>query len=91
MVGDLKDNGPVGVDVNTLKNGPESPLTRAQKETYALIDTIGILKETVATLNPVLSEGRKVMDMFKGLQLDGVDTSNPDMAALSDMLKKTKE
>jgi hypothetical protein len=91
MVGDLKDNGPVGVDVNALKNGPESPLTRAQKETYALIDTIGILKETVATLNPVLSEGKKMMDMFKGLQIEGVDGNNPDMAALSDMLKKTKE
>jgi Ca2+/Na+ antiporter len=90
---DLKDNEPVGVDVNTLKSGPESPLTRAQKETYALIDTIGILKETVATLNPVLSEGRKVMDMFKGLQMDGAggEGGAMDMAALSDMLKKTKE
>ncbi len=92
---DLKDNEPVGVDVNSLKSGPESPLTRAQKETYALIDTIGILKETVATLNPVLSEGKKVMDMFKSLQIDGAGAGAEggamDMAALSDMLKKTKE
>ena len=94
---DLKDNEPVGVDVNALKSGPESPLTRAQKETYALIDTIGILKETVATLNPVLSEGKKMMDMFKGLQMDGLGAGSGseggamDMAALSDMLKKTKE
>lgn len=92
---DLTDNEPVGVDVNALKSGPESPLTRAQKETYALIDTIGILKETVATLNPVLSEGKKMMDMFKGLQMDGVGDGGEggamDMAALGDMLKKTKE
>lgn len=92
---DLKDNEPVGVDVNALKSGPESPLTRAQKETYALIDTIGILKETVATLNPVLSEGKKMMDMFKGLQMDGLgdggEGGSMDMAALGDMLKKTKE
>ena len=92
---DLLDTAPVGVDVNALKSGPESPLTRAQKETYALIDTIGILKETVATLNPVLSEGKKMMDMFKGLQMDGLgaggEGGSMDMAALSDMLKKTKE
>ena len=45
------------------------PLKRAQIETYELIDTIGTLKETLHSISPILSEGRRVMDMFKGLNM----------------------
>lgn len=69
---DVIDNEPVGIDTFAMKHDEvkPDPLKKAQKETYELIDTINILKETVQTLNPVLSEGKKVMDLFKGLNMD---------------------
>jgi hypothetical protein len=69
---DVVDNEPVGIDTFAMKHDEvkPDPLKKAQKETYELIDTINILKETVQTLNPVLSEGKKVMDLFKGLNMD---------------------
>ncbi len=71
------------------------PLKKAQKETYELIDTIGILKETVQSLNPVLSEGKKVMDLFKGLNMDGLESGKDDgasgLAALLGGSKKEKK
>ncbi len=72
---DLEENEPVGIDTSAMAHDEikVDPLKKAQKETYELIDTIGILKETVQSLNPVLSEGKKVMDLFKGLNMDGME------------------
>ncbi len=73
---DTTENEPVGIDTSQMMHDEikPDPLKKAQKETYELIDTIGILKETVQSLNPVLSEGKKVMDLFKGLNMDGLDS-----------------
>ncbi len=72
---DTTENEPVGIDTSKMVHDEikPDPLKKAQKETYELIDTISILKETVQSLNPVLSEGKKVMDLFKGLNMDGLD------------------
>lgn len=45
-------------------------LKDAQKETYALIDTVSSLTDTLKTLSPVLSEGKKIMSMFESLKLN---------------------
>jgi hypothetical protein len=73
---DTTENDPVGIDTSQMMHDEikPDPLKKAQKETYELIDTIGILKETVQSLNPVLSEGKKVMDLFKGLNMDGLES-----------------
>jgi hypothetical protein len=75
---DVTPNEPQGIDTSAMKFDEEKtdPLKKAQMETYALIDTIGILKETVQSLNPVLSEGKKVMDLFQGLNLENNDGNN---------------
>ena len=67
---DLKETDKLGVD--TKKYGDDknmNPLKHAQKEAYELIDTVNALKDTVNTLAPVLSEGRKLMDIFQNLKL----------------------
>lgn len=73
---DTTENEPVGIDTTEMLHDEikPDPLKKAQKETYELIDTIGILKETVQSLNPVLSEGKKVMDLFKGLNMEGLES-----------------
>lgn len=73
---DTTENEPIGIDTTEMLHDEikPDPLKKAQKETYELIDTIGILKETVQSLNPVLSEGKKVMDLFKGLNMDGLES-----------------
>ena len=75
---DTTENEPVGIDTTEMLHDEvkPDPLKKAQKETYELIDTIGILKETVQSLNPVLSEGKKVMDLFKGLNMEGLESAN---------------
>ncbi len=80
---DLADNEPVGIDTSAMKHDEikPDPLKKAQKETYELIDTINILKDTVQSLNPVLNEGKKVMDLFKGLNMDGGDAVGSDSLA----------
>jgi hypothetical protein len=82
---DLEENEPVGIDTSAMAHDEikMDPLKKAQKETYELIDTIGILKETVQSLNPVLSEGKKVMDLFKGLNMDGMDGGEKGASGLS--------
>ncbi len=81
---DLADNEPVGIDTSAMKHDEikPDPLKKAQKETYELIDTINILKDTVQSLNPVLNEGKKVMDLFKGLNMDGGDGGSDSLAKL---------
>ena len=68
---DVENTGPVGIDVTRMSFDDEkpNPLKRAQIETYELIDTIGTLKETHHSISPILSEGKRVMDMFKGLNM----------------------
>lgn len=86
---DTTENEPVGIDTSKMVHDEikPDPLKKAQKETYELIDTIGILKETVQSLNPVLSEGKKVMDLFKGLNMDGLENDKID--SLSALLGKS--
>ncbi len=92
---DTTENEPVGIDTTEMLHDEikPDPLKKAQKETYELIDTIGILKETVQSLNPVLSEGKKVMDLFKGLNMDGLesDKEGGGLAALLGGAGKDKE
>jgi hypothetical protein len=70
---DVENTGPMGIDATKMRFDEEKPdpLKRAQMETYELIDTINTLKDTIQSISPVLSEGRKVMDMFKGLNMMG--------------------
>ncbi len=94
---DTTENEPVGIDTSQMMHDEikPDPLKKAQKETYELIDTIGILKETVQSLNPVLSEGKKVMDLFKGLNMEGLESGKEDeasgLAALLGGSKKEKK
>ncbi len=91
---DTTENEPVGIDTSQMIHDEikPDPLKKAQKETYELIDTIGILKETVQSLNPVLSEGKKVMDLFKGLNMEGLESDKEGgLAALLGGSGKDKE
>jgi hypothetical protein len=90
---DTTENEPVGIDTSQMMHDEikPDPLKKAQKETYELIDTIGILKETVQSLNPVLSEGKKVMDLFKGLNMEGLDSAEGDNGLASLLGKSNKE
>ena len=42
----------------------------AQKETYQLVDTIKMLKETVDSLAPTLKQGKEVLATLQGMGLD---------------------
>ncbi len=91
---DTTENEPVGIDTSEMMHDEikPDPLKKAQKETYELIDTIGILKETVQSLNPVLSEGKKVMDLFKGLNMEGLESDKEGgLAALLGGANKEKK
>jgi len=67
---DLKETGVINVDTNKYKNEDSSNhLKKAQIETYQLIDTVNTLKDTITTLAPVLSEGKKLIDIFNNLKL----------------------
>jgi len=47
------------------KNASELSPFEAQKETFALINTVQQLSSTVKELGPVLQEGKKVLDLYK--------------------------
>ena len=67
---DLIETGPVGINTEHYSNDKRpNALRDAQMETYALIDTVSALKDTIETLNPVLSEGKKLMNMFESVKL----------------------
>jgi membrane protein implicated in regulation of membrane protease activity len=60
------------LNINTSKYSDDNipnPLRQAQKETYQLIDTVNTLKNTITTLAPVLSEGKKLIDIFQNLKI----------------------
>lgn len=46
-----------------------TPVRKAQMETFELIDTIKILKDTIETFSPVLAEGKKIMSLFENMKL----------------------
>jgi len=67
---DLEETEPMGVNTEFFSNDKKpNALRDAQMETYALIDTVSALKDTIETLNPVLSEGKKLMNMFESVRL----------------------
>ena len=67
---DLKENNILKIDTKKYSDDDiPNPLKQAQKETYQLIDTVNTLKNTITTLAPVLSEGRKLIDIFQNLKI----------------------
>ena len=67
---DKEETNKLGIPLEKYKNEKViDPLKKAQMDTYALIDTINALKDTITTLSPVLSEGKKLMGMFESLKI----------------------
>jgi hypothetical protein len=67
---DLKETPKLNVDHAPYSNdNVPNPLKIAQKEAFQLIDTVSALNDTLTTLSPVLSEGKKLMDMFNNFQI----------------------
>jgi hypothetical protein len=67
---DTKESKPLGIDTSIFTNDKKpNALRDAQKETYELIDTVNTLKDTLLTLNPVLTEGKKLMNMFESIKI----------------------
>ena len=67
---DIKESKPLGINTDELSNDKKpNALRDAQKETYELINTVNTLKDTLMTLSPVLSEGKKLMNMFESVKL----------------------
>ena len=44
-------------------------LSEAQKETFELINTVKQLKETVATLAPILKQGKSILSSLEALKV----------------------
>jgi hypothetical protein len=67
---DKEETGKLNVSLEKYKNESTiHPLKQAQMDTYALIDSINTLKDTITTLSPVLAEGKKLMGMFESLKI----------------------
>ena len=67
---DIKESKVLGINTDELSNDKKpNALRDAQKETYELINTVNTLKDTLMTLSPVLSEGKKLMNMFESVKL----------------------
>jgi hypothetical protein len=67
---DVNESKPLGINTDELSNDKKpNALRDAQKETYELINTVNTLKDTLLTLSPVLSEGKKLMNMFENIKL----------------------
>jgi hypothetical protein len=67
---DLNESKSLGINTDELSNDKKpNALRDAQKETYELINTVNTLKDTLMTLSPVLSEGKKLMNMFESIKL----------------------
>ena len=69
---DMRETKPLNIDFRNTKYSEEkmNPHKKAQQETHQLMDSIKQLETTIKTLNPVLSEGKKIMDMFEQFKLD---------------------
>jgi hypothetical protein len=66
---DLKLTKPLNHDFSKNKNEDKDPRAKSQKELYELVDTVKTLQETITNLGPVLTEGRKIMDMFENFKI----------------------
>ena len=67
---DLKETDKLNISLDKYKDDKTpNALKQAQKETYQLIDTVNALKDTLTTLGPVLSEGKKIMSMFENIKI----------------------
>lgn len=69
---DMSETKPLNVDFRNTKYSEEkmNPHKRAQIESYQLMDSIKQLETTMKSLNPVLSQGKKLMDMYENFKLD---------------------
>ena len=67
---DLNETKPLGIDTTQFKDEKKNnALQKAQQETYQLIDSVSALKDTIATLSPVLTQGKEIMSLFENLKL----------------------
>ena len=67
---DLKETNKLNINLDKYKDdSAPNALKVAQKETYELINTVNALKDTITTLAPVLSEGKKIMSMFENIKI----------------------
>jgi hypothetical protein len=67
---DLKETDKLNINLDKYKDDKTpNALKIAQKETYELINTVNALKDTITTLAPVLSEGKKIMSMFENIKI----------------------
>jgi hypothetical protein len=68
---DMSETKPLNVDFRNTKYSEEkmNPNKKAQMETHQLMDSIKQLETTIKTLNPVLSEGKKIMSMYENFKL----------------------
>ena len=69
---DMSETKPLNVDFRNTKYSEEkmNPQKKAQIETHQLMDSIKQLETTMKSLNPVLSQGKKIMDMYENFKLD---------------------
>jgi paraquat-inducible protein B len=69
---DMSETKPLNVDFRNTKYSEEkmNPNKKAQMETHQLMDSIKQLETTMKSLNPVLSQGKKIMDMYENFKLD---------------------
>lgn len=67
---DLEEtNNKLNINISSYSDDKKpNHLKAAQKESYELIDTVKALQDTLATLSPVLSEGKKLMSIFESLK-----------------------
>jgi hypothetical protein len=67
---DLKETKKLDVDHTPYSDDKNSsPLKKAQKEAFELIDTVSALNDTITSLAPILTEGKKLMGMFQNIQI----------------------
>jgi hypothetical protein len=67
---DLEEtNNKLNINISSYSDDKKpNHLKAAQKEAYELIDTVKALQDTLGTLSPVLSEGKKLMSIFESLK-----------------------
>ncbi len=68
---DMSETKPLNIDFRNTKYSEDkmTPHKKAQMETFQLMDSIKQLETTIKTLNPVLSEGKKIMSMYENFKL----------------------
>ena len=68
---DKEETKPLNIDFRNTKyaEDKDTPLSKAQKETYELLNTVKGLEDTIKTLSPVLKEGKRIMDLYQSLNM----------------------